>query len=151
MRFLRRPAPLACALLALLALLAAPVAAQQTRPEKPTKAAAKSRWQRIGTTSSGNPVFVDPRSVSTASGITTATVRVEFLEPVDTPKGKYTSARTVAMFDCGKRYVAVKENSYFLDEKRNRVAEHKVVGRPGYGTVIKGTLPDVAMQHLCGK
>lgn len=146
---LLRTAPLAGALLA---LLAAPAAAQQAKQTRSApKSAPKSRWQQIGTTSSGNPVFVDPKSVSTANGITTATVRVEFVEPVDTPKGKYTSARTVAMFDCAKRLVAVKENTYFLDEKRNKVAEHKVVGKPGYGTAIKGALPDVAMQHLCAK
>lgn len=95
-------------------------------------------------------MFVDARSVTRAQGIVTATVRVQFVEPVATPKGAYTSARTVAMFDCGKRVVAVKENTYYLDEKRNKIAEHKVVGLPGYGTVIKGALPDVAMQHLCG-
>lgn len=113
--------------------------------------AQQRRWQEIGKTSSGNPVFVDPKSVKTAGGIVTATVRVQFVEPVATPKGAYTSARTVAMFDCAKRVVAVKENTYYLDEKRNRVAEHKVVGKPGFGTVILGTLPDVALRHLCAK
>ena len=96
-------------------------------------------------------MFVDARSVSRAQGIVTATVRVQFVEPVATPKGAYTSARTVAMFDCGKRVVAVKENTYYLDERKNRIAEHKVVGKPGFGTVILGTLPDVALRHLCAK
>jgi hypothetical protein len=111
----------------------------------------QKRWREIGKTSSGNPVFVDPKSVKKEGGIVTATVRVQFVEPVATPKGAYTSARTVAMFDCAKRVVAVKENTYYLDEKRNRVAEHKVVGKPGFGTVILGTLPDVALRHLCAK
>ena len=113
--------------------------------------AQQRRWQEIGRTSSGNPVFVDPKSVRKEGGIVTATVRVQFVEPVATPKGAYTSARTVAMFDCAKRVVAVKENTYYLDEKRNRIAEHKVVGKPGFGTVILGTLPDVALRHLCAK
>jgi hypothetical protein len=29
------------------------------------------------------------------------------------------------------------------------VFEHRKPGKPGFGPVIKGTLPDVAMQHLC--
>lgn len=128
---------IACTALSLLA--PAPSGAQQRR------------WREIGKTSSGNPVFVDPKSVNTAGGIVTATVRVQFVEPVATPRGAYTSARTVAMFDCAKRVVAVKENTYYLDEKRNRVAEHKVVGKPGFGTVILGTLPDVAMRYVCAR
>jgi len=160
MRFLAAVSLALTSTAAALAVPAASVAAQAAASKAAAAKGAKKpagragtkggRWQEIGKTSSGNPVFVDPKSVSTASGITTATVRVEFLEPVDTPKGKYTSARTVAMFDCAKRLVAVKENTYYLDEKRNKVAEHKVVGIPGYGTVIRGALPDVAMQHLCG-
>lgn len=117
----------------------------------PAPAAAQRRWRKIGTTSSGNPVFLDPKSVSKAGDVVTATVRVQFVEPVATPRGAYTSARTVAMFDCARRVVAVKENTYYLDERRNRVAEHKVVGKPGFGTVILGTLPDVALRHLCPK
>lgn len=121
-----------------------PVAAAAQQKRQPAR-----RWQRVGTTSSGNPVFVDAKSVSKAGDVVTATVRVQFVEPVATPKGAYTSARTIAMFDCAKRTVAVKENTYFLDETRNRIGEHKVVGKPGFGTVILGTLPDVAMKHLC--
>jgi len=135
-----RPRTLVLPLSASLLLLApAPSGAQQRR------------WREIGKTSSGNPVFVDAKSVKKEGGIVTATVRVQFVEPVATPKGAYTSARTVAMFDCAKRVVAVKENTYYLDEKRNRIAEHKVVGKPGFGTVILGTLPDVALRHLCAK
>ena len=126
------------------ALLLLPAAAAAQQKRQPAR-----RWQQVGTTSSGNPVFVDAKSVAKSGDVVTATVRVQFVEPVATPKGAYTSARTVAMFDCAKRTVAVKENTYFLDEKKNRVGEHKVVGKPGFGTVILGTLPDVAMKHLC--
>ena len=67
-----------------------------------------SRWREIGKTSVGNPVFVDPKSVKKgADGIVTATVRVVFAKPVATPKGPITASRTVAMFDCAKKVVAV--------------------------------------------
>lgn len=113
-------------------------------------ATAQGRWQEIGTTSAGNPVFVAPRSISKAgNGIITATLRVTFTKPVATPKGPLTSSRVTAMFDCHAKRVAVKESVLFLDEKRNKVYERKVVGIPGYGTVILGTLPDVGMKHLC--
>lgn len=146
--------PLRLTALPLLLLLAAssslpsPAAAQKAAAPKQQQ---QGRWRQIGTTSSGNPVFLDPKSVTkaAATGIVTATVRVQFVEPVQTPQGPWTSARTVAMFDCAHRTVAVKENTYFLDEKRNRIAQHKVVGQPGFGTTIKGALPDVALLYLC--
>jgi len=50
-------------------------------------AAAQGRWKDIGKTSSGNSVYVDPRSVKTVNGITTARIRVKFDPPVQTPKG----------------------------------------------------------------
>ncbi|HWJ21767.1 MAG TPA: surface-adhesin E family protein [Gemmatimonadaceae bacterium] len=131
------------ALLLLVPLLASLVASA------PAAAQQKGRWRQIGTTSSGNPVYLDPKSVSRANGIVTATVRVQFVEPVQTGQGAWTSARTIAMFDCAHQTVAVKENTYFLDEKHNRIAQHKVVGKPGFGTTIKGTLADVALLHLC--
>ena len=141
-------------LLAPLVAAPTPAAAQHaTSPHAASSRTASSRaqgrWKQIGTTSSNNPVYLDPKSVSRANGIVTATVRVQFLEPVQTGQGAWTSARTVAMFDCAHKTVAVKENTYFLDEKKNRVAQHKVVGKPGFGTTIKGTLADVALLHLC--
>jgi hypothetical protein len=130
--------------LAALAAVSSPAAAQKGR-----KSPAAGRWRQIGVTASGNPVFVDPKSVSRANGIVTATLRTQFVEPVQTPQGAWTSARTVAMFDCARQTVAVKENTYFIDEKKNIVAQHKVVGIPGYGPVLKGALPEVGMQYLC--
>ena len=115
-------------------------------------AGAQGRWKEIGTTSAGNPVFLDSRSVATAgNGIVTATLRVTFTKPVATPKGPLTSSRVKAMFDCRAKRVAVKESTLFHDEKRNQVFERKVVATPGYGTVILGSLPDVGMRHLCPK
>ena len=114
---------------------------------------AQAKWQEIGKTSAGNPVFLDPRSVKKgADGIITATLRVTFVKPVATPAGKpITASRTIAMFDCTKKYSAVKENWYFHDEKTGKVYQHSAPKLPGFGTVIKGTLPDVALGYLCAK
>ena len=112
--------------------------------------AVQSRWQEIGKTSVGNPVYVDPKSVKKgADGIVTASVRVTFVKPMNTPKGPITASHTVAMFDCAKKVVAVKENTYYHDEKTNKVYEHTAPGKPGFGPAIKGSLPDVAMAYLC--
>jgi len=117
-----------------------------------TPALAQSRWKEIGKTSVGNPVFVDPKTVKKgADGIVTATVRVTFVKPVATPKGPITASRTVAMFDCAKKVVAVKENTYYHDEKANRIYQRSAPGKPGFGSPIRGSLPDVAMGHLCAK
>ena len=112
----------------------------------------QAKWQEIGKTSVGNPVYVDPKSVKKgADGIVTATVRVTFVKPANTPKGPITASRTVAMFDCSKKVVAVKENTYYHDEKTNRIYQHSAPGKPGFGPAIKATLPDVALQYLCSK
>jgi hypothetical protein len=110
----------------------------------------QSRWREIGKTSVGNVVYVDPKSVKKAAdGIVTATLRVAFTPPTNTPKGPITASRTVAMFDCAKKVVAVKENTYFHDEKTNKVYQHSAPAKPGFGPAIKGTLPDIAMAYLC--
>jgi hypothetical protein len=110
----------------------------------------QSRWREIGKTSVGNVVYVDPKSVKKgADGIVTATLRVAFTPPTNTPKGPITASRTVAMFDCAKKVVAVKENTYYHDEKTNKVYQHSAPAKPGFGPAIKGTLPDIAMAYLC--
>jgi len=129
-----------------LAILAALVLATAPAPN----AAQAPRWQEIGKTSVGNPVYIDPKSVKKgADGIITATVRATFVKPVATPKGPITASRTVAMFDCAKKTVAVKENTYYHDEKANTVYDKRTVGQPGFGPAIRGSLPDVAMAHVC--
>ena len=110
----------------------------------------QTKWQEIGKTGIGNPVLVDPKSVKKdTAGIITATLRVAFVKPVATPNGPITSSRTVAMFDCKKQVVAVKENTYYHDEKSNSIYQHSAAKTPGFGPAIKGTLPDVAMAYLC--
>jgi hypothetical protein len=100
----------------------------------------------------GNPVFVDPKSVKKdADGIITATLRVPFVKPVTTPKGPIMSSVTIAMFDCKKQVVAVKENTYYHDEKANRIYQHSKPGKPGFAAPFKGALPDVAMAYFCGR
>ena len=129
-------------------LVVAGLAAGLALPNAP----AQARWQEIGKTSVGNPVYVDPKSVKKgADGIVTATVRVTFVKPANTPKGPITASRTVAMFDCGKKVVAVKENTYYHDEKAGTVYQHSAAVKPGFGPAIKGTLPDVAMAYLCSR
>lgn len=127
-------------LLATLALTAAPLSAQ-----------AQSRWKDIGKTSSGNSVYVDPRSVKTVKGIITARVRVKFTPAVQTPNGPWTASQHLAMFDCAKGTIAVKESIYYADEKANKVVERKVNAQPGYGPALKGSLSQVALDYLCKK
>lgn len=115
-------------------------------------AAAQPRWQEIGKTRTGNPVYVDARSVKKgADGIVNATIRVVYTTPVKTPKGNLTASRAVAMFDCGKMTFATKENATYLDEKANTIFQRTVNKQPGFGPAIGGNFADVAMQHLCRK
>ncbi len=115
-------------------------------------AGAQPRWQEIGKTRTGNPVYVDQRSVKKgADGITNATIRVVYTTPVKTPKGNLTASRAVAMFDCSKMTFATKENATFIDERSNNVFQRTVNKQPGFGPAISGNFADVALQHLCRK
>jgi surface-adhesin protein E len=114
-------------------------------------AQAQARWKEIGKTSSGNSVFVDPRSIKTVNGIITARVRVKFDPPVQTPQGAWATSQHLAMFDCAKSTIAVKESVYYANEKTNKVVERKVNALPGYGPAIKGSLSQVALDYLCKK
>lgn len=115
----------------------------------PAAARAQGRWKEIGKTASGNSVFVDTKSVKRANGIVTAIVRVRFTQPVQSANGAITSSRTVAMFDCAKKTIAAKENTYFIDERANKIADHTVNKQPGFGPALKGTLGDVALSYFC--
>lgn len=115
----------------------------------PAGAQAQRRWKAIGNTSSGNAVYVDPRSVKKAAGLVTATVRVVFTKPVQTPKGPWASVRTTATFDCAKKSLAAKESVYYADAKETRVTERKVNKMPGFGPTLDGSLGAVALHYLC--
>lgn len=115
-------------------------------------AAAQPRWKEIGKTRTGNPVFIDPRTVKKGKdGIVHATIRVAYTAPVKTPKGNLTASRAVAMFDCEKMTFATKENATYIDEKTNTVFQRTVNKQPGFGPAIAGNFADVALQHLCKK
>ncbi len=127
------------ALATLLALLAARPAAAQA-----------SRWTEIGKTSSGNPVYVDPKTVKKQKdGTVAATLRVRFLTPVKTADGDLKSSRSSAMVDCAKRTTATKESAMYFDEAGTKVARRVVNKVPGFSSPIKGTPGDLALQHLC--
>jgi hypothetical protein len=122
----------ACALVLLLAL---PAQAQ--------------RWREIGKTSTGNAVFIDPASVSKRDSIITATVRVVYSKAVDTPKGPITGSRAVAMFNCARKTIAVKENIIWHDERAGRIYEKRTPRQPGFGPVFASNFSGVALAHLC--
>ncbi|MEP7382599.1 MAG: hypothetical protein ABI910_12990, partial [Gemmatimonadota bacterium] len=118
----------------------------------PATGIAQARWEEIGQTRSGNPVFVDRRTVKTGSdGIINATIRVAYVKPVKTPKGDLTASRASAMFDCAKMTFAAKDNATYIDEKRNIVFQRTVNKIPGFGPAIVGNFADVALQHFCKK
>jgi len=114
-------------------------------------ALAQPRWQPIGATGDANPVFVDQRSVKRTGTTVDATVRVRFLKPKKMPGGDVTSSRTVLTFDCAKRSVAIKENTYFYDEKTNKVFQRSVAQTPGFSPVMGGSMTQVAYDALCKK
>jgi hypothetical protein len=108
------------------------------------------QWQDIGKTSTGNAVFLDPRSVSRDSaGIITATVRVTYAEPVSTPQGPITGSRAVAMFNCATKQVAVKESIIWHDEREGTIYRRSAPRLPGFGPALTSTFAFVALEHLC--
>jgi hypothetical protein len=115
----------------------------------PSLAEAQKKWTPIGTTSSGNPVFVDARSIKRTGSLVAATVRVVFSTPVQTPKGAWTSSRTTATFDCAKKSLAAKENVYYGDARETKVVDRKVNAIPGYGPALGGSMGALALDYLC--
>ncbi len=109
------------------------------------------QWKEIGKTSSGNSVYVDPRSIKTANGLVTARIRVKFVPPVATPNGAWTASHTLATFDCAKASVAAKENTYYSNEATNTIVDRKVNAQPGFGPVLGGSMGKVALDYLCKK
>ena len=110
---------------------------------------AQARWKEIGKTSSGNSVYIDPRSVKTVNGIINARVRVKFDPPVQTPQGAWATSQTLGMFDCAKQSIAAKETIYYADERTNKIVERKVNAKPGFGPALGGSMAKLALDYLC--
>lgn len=117
----------------------------------PAAASAQVKWKEIGTTASGNHVYVDPKSVHARNELVDATVRVVFTTPVESPQGPLYATRTRATFNCTTRRMAVKENTFYGNAKETKVVEHKVNKIPGFGWVPEGSLGAVALDYLCRK
>ena len=112
----------------------------------------QTKWREIGRTSTGNSVFLDGKSVRKApDGIITASIRVTYAPPLDTPNGKITSSRVVAMFDCGRQLVATKQSVMYLNEAKGLEYRRRTIAKPGFGPVFSSTFADVALKHLCAK
>lgn len=142
--------------LLVVALVCAGLAPAQVHTQSSAQAAPKARAsarqpdrQPVGTLSGGDSVFVETRSVKRAAGITTAAMRVRFRKPAKVGATEWRSSRTIVMVDCTKRMAAVKENWYYLDDRGTKVANHKVVGIPGYGAPVPGSVTAVAVRHFC--
>jgi surface-adhesin protein E len=111
----------------------------------------QARWQEIGKTRTGNPVYVDPKTVKKADGIVSASLRVVYVKPAKTPKGDITVVRSAAMFDCAKNAIAAKETTMYLDEKLGTIFQRSTNVKPGFGPAIEGSFGDVALKHFCAK
>ena len=108
------------------------------------------KWKDIGTTSSGNVVSIDPKSVKRSGALVSATVRVVFNPPVKAARGMWASSRITADFDCAKRYLASKGSTYYSDAKGTKVVERSVNKQPGFGPGLGGSLGGIAVDYLCG-
>ena len=117
----------------------------------PSMPQSRGMWKAIGTTSAGNAVYVDTRSVKKTGDLIAANVRVVFTEPVKGDKGTFASYRTSATFNCAKKSLAAKENVYFADAKGTKVIDRSVNKMPGFGPALGGSLGDVALKYLCTK
>ena len=113
-------------------------------------AAGAQKWKDIGKTASGNVVSVDPKSVKRKGDLVSATVRVVFTPPVKAARGTWASSKTIATFDCAKRYLAAKENVFYSDANSTKVIERSVNKQPGFGPALGGSLGGIAVDYLCG-
>ena len=114
-------------------------------------AAAPPAWKTVGHTGDGNPVQVDPKSVKRKGTTVDATVRVPFLKPKKMASGNVTSSITKVTFDCAKETVAIKEYTYYFNEKTNKIFQHQVAQTPGFAPVMGGSMTKVAYDDLCKK
>ena len=115
----------------------------------PSLARAQKKWTPIGSTATGNPVFVDAKSVKRTGSLVAATVRVVFTTPVKTNSGTWMSSRTIATFDCAAKKLAAKESIYYGDAKETKVVDRKVNKIPGYGPALGGSMGALALDYVC--
>ncbi len=113
------------------------------------QSASAQALKNIGETSAGTPVFLEPKSVSKAGGIVTATLRVALSPTIKTAGREMVSLRSTTMIDCAAQTSATKERWFYYDTKFRTEARHDVPGKPGFGPAIKGSLADVALKHFC--
>ena len=111
--------------------------------------AGAQKWKDIGKTASGNVVSVDPKSIKRTGSMVSATVRVVFTPPVKAARGLWASSKTMATFDCTKKYLAAKENVFYSDAKSTKVIERSVNKQPGFGPALRGSLGGLAVDYLC--
>ncbi|MEP6731551.1 MAG: surface-adhesin E family protein [bacterium] len=114
-----------------------------------TSPASAQKWKDIGKTASGNMVSVDPKSVKRAGNLVSATVRVVFTPPVKAARGMWASSKTIATFDCTRKYLAAKENVFYSDAASTKVVERNVNKLPGFGPALGGSLGGIAVDYLC--
>ena len=94
---------------------------------------------------------IDSKSVKRRATLVDATVRVPFLKPKKQPGGNVTSSITKVTFDCAKESVAIKEYTFYYDEKTNKIFQHEVAKMPGFSPVMGGSMTKVAYDNLCKK
>lgn len=107
--------------------------------------------REIGTTSVGTPVLLEPASVSRRGDTVTAAIRTTLKPPIKNGATELRTSRTIAMFDCARKFVATKESWYYTDDRYKTVGMHRVVKLPGFGPAFDGSLPAVALTYLCAK
>jgi hypothetical protein len=112
---------------------------------------ARAQWKEIGKTANGNLVYVDPKSVKTKDGITSARIQVKFVPPAATPKGTWMLSRHEAMFNCAKKTLAAKSSTYYGDLAATTIIDRSVIKLPGYGPAIGGSMTQVALDYICKK
>ncbi|MBL0940437.1 MAG: hypothetical protein IBJ03_16200 [Gemmatimonadaceae bacterium] len=104
---------------------------------------------KIGEIAGGNVVLLESRTVKKAGDEITATLRTVFAKPTKAPGGEWFGSRTLVTVRCKAGTAAVKENRYYSDAKFNKIASEKIVGIPGYGAPVPGSVTAVAHKHLC--
>jgi hypothetical protein len=110
----------------------------------------KGKWVEIGKTSTGNTVFIDPKSIVTGKdGIITAAFRVPYAKPLPTGKEPVRLVKATAMFRCSDRRVAVKESAMYHDEAGTRVFQRSKPKIPGFSVSFSSTFSGVALDYLC--